>query len=230
MHFSIKRDFILIFLFNAVYVFVLLALAFLGLMPDAWFFWVIFAIVFGLMVIYDTSVIFASCDIDDDKITFKTGIFRYEIPFNQIARVEKSKNLYSSLAHSVDRLRILTYDEKDKQQVYYIAVNDNDKLMDLINLKIGQKEENKNTSVNNNEKTEALHETEPVVIEGNVVEEKTEVATTTPKEKVTKSTKAKKTTGDTSTKKVSSTKKSTSTTKKSATTKKTSTKKTTSKN
>ena len=226
MHFSIKRDFILIFLFNAVYVFVLLALAFLGLMPDAWFFWVIFAIVFGLMVIYDTSVIFASCDIDDDKITFKTGIFKYEIPFNQIARVEKSKNLYSSLAHSVDRLRILTYDEKDKQQVYYIAVNDNDKLMDLINLKIGQKEENKNTSVNNNEKTEALHETEPVVIEGNVVEEKT----TTPKEKVTKSTKAKKTTGDTSTKKVSSTKKSTSTTKKSATTKKTSTKKTTSKN
>lgn len=226
MHFSIKRDFILIFLFNAVYVFVLLALAFLGLMPDAWFFWVIFAIVFGLMVIYDTSVIFASCDIDDDKITFKTGIFKYEIPFNQIARVEKSKNLYSSLAHSVDRLRILTYDEKDKQQVYYIAVNDNDKLMDLINLKIGQKEENKNTSVNNNEKTEALHETEPVVIEGNVVEEKT----TTPKEKVTKSTKAKKTTGDTSTKKVSSTKKSTSTTKKSATTKKTSTKKTTTKN
>ena len=226
MHFSIKRDFILIFLFNAVYVFVLLALAFLGLMPDAWFFWVIFAIVFGLMVIYDTSVIFASCDIDDDKITFKTGIFKYEIPFNQIARVEKSKNLYSSLAHSVDRLRILTYDEKDKQQVYYIAVNDNDKLMDLINLKIGQKEENKNTSVNNNEKTEALHETEPVVIEGNVVEEKT----TTPKEKVTKTTKAKKTTGDTSTKKVSSTKKSTSTTKKSATTKKTSTKKTTSKN
>lgn len=226
MHFSIKRDFILIFLFNAVYVFVLLALAFLGLMPDAWFFWVIFAIVFGLMVIYDTSVIFASCDIDDDKITFKTGIFKYEIPFNQIARVEKSKNLYSSLAHSVDRLRILTYDEKDKQQVYYIAVNDNDKLMDLINLKIGQKEENKNTSVNNNEKTEALHETEPVVIEGNVVEEKT----TTPKEKVTKSTKAKKTTGNTSTKKVSSTKKSTSTTKKSATTKKTSTKKTTSKN
>ena len=226
MHFSIKRDFILIFLFNAVYVFVLLALAFLGLMPDAWFFWVIFAIVFGLMVIYDTSVIFASCDIDDDKITFKTGIFKYEIPFNQIARVEKSKNLYSSLAHSVDRLRILTYDEKGKQQVYYIAVNDNDKLMDLINLKIGQKEENKNTSVNNNEKTEVLHETEPVVIEGNVVEEKT----TTPKEKVTKTTKAKKTTGDTSTKKVSSTKKSTSTTKKSATTKKTSTKKTTSKN
>ena len=216
MHFSIKRDFILIFLFNALYVFVLLALALLALMPDAWFFWVIFAIVFGIMVIYDTSVIFASCDLDDDKITFKTGIFKYEIPFSQIARVEKSKNLYSSLAHSIDRLRILTYDENGKQKVYYIAVNDNDKLMDIINLKINSKNEDDKTEVNNNNSSEAKTSEASEV---KAVEENTsEITTQEPKQEEVKEEKKTRTSNS---KKASTTTEKSTTTKKSSTTKKT---------
>lgn len=216
MHFSIKRDFILIFLFNALYVFVLFALALLALMPDAWFFWVIFAIVFGIMVIYDTSVIFASCDLDDDKITFKTGIFKYEIPFSQIARVEKSKNLYSSLAHSIDRLRILTYDENGKQKVYYIAVNDNDKLMDIINLKINSKNENEKAEVNKNNNSNEAENNE--VSEVKAVEENTsEITTQEPKQEEVKEEKKTRTSNS---KKASTTTKKTATTKKSSTTKK----------
>ncbi len=214
MHFSIKRDFIMVFLFNALFVFLLIILGILS--GTSFFWWVFFGIVFLLMVIYDTSVIFASCDLGEETLVFKTGMFRYDIPVNQIEKVEKSKNFYSSLAHSIDRIRILTIDEKGKQRVYYIAVDDNDKLMDLLNLRINKRKgiEQQTTTQENIIKNEVTSN------ENVVVESPSEETSKVEKKATAKKTTAKKSTSG-ATKKKSATAKKTTTKKSTASSKKT---------
>ena len=211
MHFSVKRDFISIFLLNAF--FVLLICMTLFLTATTWFFWIIFGIIVIITIIYNSCVIFASCDLDDDYITFRTGMFKYVIPFSEISRVDKSKNIYSSLALSYDRLRVLTYNSQGKQKVYYIAVDDNDKLMDIINLKINSKNEAKNETIvetkdlNNQNNNVVVEEPQQI---SSTVEEKKETPkkqTTSSKKTTSSSTKKKASTTTTKTRKSSSTKK-----------------------
>ena len=210
MHFSVKRDFISIFLLNAF--FVLLICMTLFLTATTWFFWIFFGIIVIITIIYNSCVIFASCDLDDDYIIFRTGMFKYVIPFNEISRVDKSKNIYSSLALSYDRIRVLTYNSQGKQKVYYIAVDDNDKLMDIINLKIGKKSEAKNeviveTKNLDNQNNNVVVEEPQQTVGGAEEKKETPKKRTTSKKTTYTSTKKKASTTTTRTKKSSSTKK-----------------------
>ena len=209
MSFSVKRDFISIFAIEALLVLCMTVFGFAS--ATSWFFWVFFGITFILFAIYNYSVICASCEMDDNHLVFRTGFFKYDIDLNKVTSVYKSKNFYGSLALSIDRLT-LHVNEDGKDKFYNISVQDNDKLLELINLRL---EHNKNVKQN-----------KPV--EQKISQEKAEEKTTEQvEEKATKSP-AKKTTTtkkkSTTTKKSTATKSKSTTAKKQSTTKKTTTK------
>ncbi len=138
MEFKVKRDFASIFAWDAFLVFLLLfGIAFFF---NVWVGIVVLLINISLLTIYNTSIIFASCKIENNTLTFKTGMFKYNINLNTIKKVEKSTNYYPSLSMSVDRVRLLT-NTNGKEKVYYVSVLDNDKLIDLINNAIKKKED-----------------------------------------------------------------------------------------
>ena len=132
MEFKVKRDFLPIFITNLF--FVLLLGITIYFTYNIGIFLLVLAIVLGGAAIYNTAVIFATCRIEADILLFKTGLFKYEININDIVKVTPSKNCHASLALSFDRIRILV-NKGEKQKVYYISVNDNEKLYELISPK-----------------------------------------------------------------------------------------------
>ena len=132
MEFKVKRDFLLVFLINVLLVF--LVCVTIPFAYNAWVFVVVFTICFAILAFYDTAVIFATCKVENDLLTFKTGVFSYKINLNTIVKVERTKNIYGSLALSCDRVRILT-NVDGKNKVYYVSVVDNEKLMSIISPK-----------------------------------------------------------------------------------------------
>jgi len=130
MEFKVKRDFLPIFLVN-LGLLLLLGVA-IPFAYNAAVFVVVLAIVLSLVGFYNTAVIFASCKIENETLIFRTGVFKYEIKLNQIVKVTPAHNHHCSLALSHDRLRILTYDSENNQKVYYVSVEDNEKLASVI--------------------------------------------------------------------------------------------------
>ena len=131
MEFKVKRDFLTIFLVNLGLLF-LLGVA----IPFAYntvVFIIVLAIVLSLIAFYNTSVIFATCKIENETLIFRTGVFKYVIKLNEIVKVTPSKNYHCSLSLSSDRLRILTFDKENNQKVYYVSVEDNENLASVIN-------------------------------------------------------------------------------------------------
>ena len=186
MEFKIKRDFLPIFIINLVLLFVLCVptLAFGK--------WIAYLIIFdvailSIIVVYNTSVIFASCKLENNTLYYKVGLFKYEIDLNNIKNVSLARNIHYSLALSLDRIRILSI-ENGKQKVYYISVCDNSNLLELLTPK----------------KEEKIVEAKATTVEQEEPVEKTVKST---KKTTAKPATAKKTT----TKKSSTTKKTTST-------------------
>lgn len=130
MEFKVKRDFLPIYITNLCLA-LLLGLIF-GLSANPIVLAVTIFIVVSVLTLYNTTVIFASCKLTEDALIFQAGIFKYTIKLNQIVKVTKSKNAFASLSLSYDRIRILTIDEKLNQKVYYVSVEDNDNLIELI--------------------------------------------------------------------------------------------------
>lgn len=133
MEFKVKRSFLSIFIFNLVLIFLICVSV--PFAYNTWVFAVVFAIVFSLFCFYNSSIIFAICRIENNKIIYRTGAFKYEININTIQKIQKNKSYSPSLATSFDRIRIVT-NKNNIQKVYYISVVDRDKFIDIINNKI----------------------------------------------------------------------------------------------
>ena len=146
MEFKVKRDFLYVFLIDIVLAF--LTCIFIPFVTEStWFFVIIMVVAFTLLVLFNTSVIFSTCKVDNELLTFKAGLFKYEIELKNIVKVERAKNIYGSLCVSHDRVRILT-NKDGKNKVYYVSVVNNDELIKVIEPK---KQE---TKVETTEKTE----------------------------------------------------------------------------
>lgn len=195
MEFKIKRDFLPIFIINLV-------LAFILVVPTIAFGnWVGYLIAFDvviltIIVLYNTSVIFSSCKLENNTLYYRAGIFKYEIDLNTIKNVSLSRNIHFSLANSLDRIRISTL-ENGKQKVYYVSVCDNENLLSLLKPKKEEKV------------VETKIEEKPA--EEKKTEEKTTktVKTTTKKPATTKKAPAKTTVKKPATKKTTTAKKTT---------------------
>ncbi len=131
MEFKVKRDFIPIFLVNILMLLIAAGSIIFFLHTTGWL--VIVTIVDALIFIfYNSSIIFARCTITEDKLIYRTGMFKYSIPLDKIAKVTKAKNYHMSLALSIDRVRILVVGETGKQCAYYVSVEDSKKFMAAI--------------------------------------------------------------------------------------------------
>lgn len=136
MEFKVKRDFLYVFLINIVLAF--LTCIFIPFITEnTWFFVIIMAIAFTLLVLFNTAVIFSSCRVENSFLTFKAGLFKYEIELKNIVKVERAKNIYGSLCVSHDRVRILV-NKDGKNKVYYVAVVNNDELVKVLEPKKAQ--------------------------------------------------------------------------------------------
>jgi len=134
MEFKVKRDFLSIFLLNALLILVATCLVIFFSQTVAYFL-VFFIFALAILALYDSSVIFAYCRVNEKTLVFQTGLFKYVINLNEITSVSKSKNYHNSLSLSNDRVRIVTIDKDNKQKVFYVSVTDNDKLIELISPK-----------------------------------------------------------------------------------------------
>ena len=119
MEFKVKRSFLSILIFNLILIF--LVCVSIPFAYNTWVFIVVFAICFGLFCFYNTSIIFASCKIENNLLTYRTGAFKYEIELNSIQKIEKNKSYSPSLATSFDRIRIVK-NKNNNQKVFYISV------------------------------------------------------------------------------------------------------------
>lgn len=212
MEFKVKRDFIPIFLINVLILLIAACsiLFFLHYTPWLVIVTIVDAIVF---IVYNTSIIFAKCTITESKLIYRAGMFSYNIPLDKIAKVTKAKNLHLSLAHSIDRIRILVVGETGKQCAYYISVEDSKRLMNAI------KPNPELKNVKDEVATPITEIKEEPKQEEAKQETKEEVVVTAPKKAATKTTAttkkpATKTASTSATKKTTTTKKTTSTTKK----------------
>jgi len=130
MEFKVKKDFLYVFLIDIVLAF--LTCIFIPFVTEStWFFVIIMVIAAALLVLFNLSVILSCCKIEDNTLTYRTGIFKYIINTKDIVKVERAKNIYCSLSLSIDRIRILT-NENGKNKVYYISVVNNDELLKAI--------------------------------------------------------------------------------------------------
>lgn len=130
MEFKVKRDFLYVFLIDIVLAF--LTCIFIPFVTaSTWFFVIIMAVAFALLVLFNTAVIYSTCKVENDTLTFKAGLFKYEIDLNTIVKAERAKNIYGSLCVSHDRVRILT-NKDGKNKVYYVSVVNNDELIKAI--------------------------------------------------------------------------------------------------
>ena len=210
MEFKVKRDFIPIFLINALMLLICACSVFFFIAIDnlGWLI-IVIAVDLFFFVLYNTSVIFARCTLTEDKLIYRTGIFKYTMPVDKIAKITKARNYHLSLALSFDRIRVLVVGETGKQCVYYISVVDSNRLMKAI------KPTDPNIVENNREvkpeqpeaKTEEIAEkTENEVV---TTPKTTTKSSATTKKPATKSTSTKTTaTKSTTAKKTSTTKKS----------------------
>lgn len=137
MEFKVKRDYLLITLTNLLLL-VLLFIPFVGLISDGAapiFFFILFGIVLTTLVLFDTAVIFASCEVRSNVLVFRTGAFKHIIFLDTVISARKVLTVDGSLIVSMDRIKIHTI-EKDKLRTYYLSVVDNDKLLDMITANI----------------------------------------------------------------------------------------------
>lgn len=190
MEFKVKRDFLLVFLINLVLAFIL-ALA-LYFSYNAVILTIFLILSVGGIILFNSSVIWASCKINNEELIFKTGVFKYTIKLNTIAKVTPSKNAYGSLSLSFDRLRILTVSE-GKQKVYYISVVDNEKLLSVLTSNTKQPKIEKEIVET------STKEVKPTVKKSTTTKKKP--TSTTTKKSTTKSNSTKKSTTQKSTKK-----------------------------
>lgn len=131
MEFKVKKDFLPIFITNLVLLFVLIVptIAFASWLGYLIIFDVIIA---SIIVLYNTSLIFTSCRLENNTLTYQAGLFKYVIDLKSITKVTSEKNIHFSLAQSSDRIRILTKNKENKQKVYYISVCDKANLISLL--------------------------------------------------------------------------------------------------
>ncbi len=215
MEFKVKRDFIPIFLINVI---LLLICACSIVFFLHWTGWLITVLIIDLLVliIYNSSIIFARCTITEDKLIYQTGMFKYSIPLDKIAKVTKAKNFHVSLAPSIDRIRILVVGETGRQCAYYISVVDSRRLMNAIkpNPELKNVKDEIATPL-----TEIKEEPKQEIKTEEVTETKEKEAVTTPKTTAKSSSTTKKPAANSTTKKTTAksttAKKSTSTSKKS---------------
>ncbi|MBQ3047445.1 MAG: PH domain-containing protein [Clostridia bacterium] len=130
MEFKVKLDFLYVFLIEVVLAF--LALIFIPFVSvSTWFFVLITLAFIALLVFFNLMAFISSCKIEGTTLTYKAGVFKYEINTNNIVKVEKAKNIYPSLSFSIDRVRILVH-ENGKNKVYYVSVVNNDELIKVL--------------------------------------------------------------------------------------------------
>lgn len=211
MEFKVKRDFIPIFLINALMLLICACSVFFFIAIDnlGWLI-IVIAVDLFFFVLYNTSVIFARCTLSEDKLIYRTGIFKYTMPVDKIAKITKARNYHLSLALSFDRIRVLVVGETGKQCVYYISVVDSNRLMKAI----------KPTDPNIVENNREVKPEQPEAKTEEIAEKtENEVVTTTPKT-TTKSSGTTKKPASKSTSSKSTATKSTTTKKASTTTKK----------
>lgn len=195
MEFKVKRDFLPIYITNLCLA-LLLGLIF-GLSANPIVLAVTIFIVVSVLTLYNTTVIFASCKLTEDALIFQAGIFKYTIKLNQIVKVTKSKNGFASLSLSYDRIRILTIDEKLNQKVYYVSVEDNDNLIELISpvkkVKVEQPKTEEVKLKPAEKKTTAKKTTKSTTTKKAATKKSTAKKTTTTKKTTTKKAVTKKT-------------------------------------
>lgn len=147
MNFSIKRDYLPVVLLNILLVLLLVLFICLTFCRDGgwstgWGFSFFALGTLIALVLYDTSVIFTWCklDLENHTLTYVAGVFKYSIDIKDIVDVRKSVNIYQSIAPSYNRVRIVT-NRNNKQNVYYIAVADNNQLISMLKKEIAANKE-----------------------------------------------------------------------------------------
>lgn len=211
MEFKVKRDFIPIFVVNILILLVAICSILFFLQSIGWLIVVIIVDTFAF-ILYNSSIIFAKCTITEEKLIYRTGMFKYSIPLDKIAKVTKAKNYHPSLSLSIDRIRILVVGETGKQCAYYISVEDSKKFMANLkpNPELKKVKDEIPTPLTEIKEEPKQEEIKQEIKEEVVVEPKTSVKTTTKtsattKKPATKASTAKKT--STTTKKTTSTSK-----------------------
>lgn len=141
MEFKIKRDYLLICLSNLALLF-LMFIPFVGLWSEyaAIFFLILFGVVLSIFILYNTAIIFASCELRNNVLLIKTGVFKKVVFLDKVVSASKIKTIAGSLIFSTERLEIVT-EEKGKRKYYYIAVVDNEKLFSLVSANLPKKAE-----------------------------------------------------------------------------------------
>ena len=140
MEFKVKRDYLLIVLANLVLIF-LMFIPFVGLWSEVpIFFLILFGVVLSVFILYNTAVIFASCELRSNVLVFKTGAFKRVIFLDKVASATRLNTIAGSLIVSMDRIEIITQ-EKKKRAYHYVSVVDNEKLLSLITANLPKKAE-----------------------------------------------------------------------------------------
>ncbi len=202
MEFKVKKDFLPIFITNLILLFVLIVptIAFANWLGYLIIFDVIIA---SIIVLYNTSLIFTSCRLENNTLTYQAGLFKYVIDIKSITKVTSEKNIHFSLAQSSDRIRILIKNNENKQKIYYISVCDKANLISFLKpTKNVEPAPTKAEEIKIEEKTAETKEVEATAKKP-VTKKVSTVKKTTNKKPATKATTTKKasTTKTTSTKK-----------------------------
>jgi len=161
MEFKIKRDYLLITLSNLALLF-LMFVPFVGLWSEyaAIFFLILFGIVLSIFILYNTAVIFASCELRSNVLVFRTGAFKKVIFLDKVVSAYRLTTISGSLIISTDRIELIT-EEKGKRKYYYVSVVDNEKLFSLVSANLPKKAEK--TAQEPVKKPEIVAETKPTV-------------------------------------------------------------------
>ena len=136
MTFKIKRQVVPILLMNIIFI-ALLVLLFLIMERDKIFLY-LFISTLVIYALYLFSLLSSSCSIKKNYLYYRSGIFFYRINLDEIIRIETCKNLYASLSPAIDRIRIV-YNVRNGQKMKYIAVEDNENLIQFIKHKVYEK-------------------------------------------------------------------------------------------
>ncbi|NCB48570.1 MAG: hypothetical protein EOM55_02980 [Clostridia bacterium] len=160
MEFKIKRDYLLITLSNLALLF-LMFIPFVGLWSEyaAIFFLILFGIVLSIFILYNTAIIFASCELRNNVLVIKTGAFKKVIFLDKVVSVNKLNTIAGSLIFSRERIEIAT-ENKGKREYFYISVVDNEKLYSLISANLPKKAEK---MAEKTEKTAQVADKKPAV-------------------------------------------------------------------
>lgn len=136
MKFKIKRQALPIVLMNLVFILLIVSLSLVLNSGKVFLYILIATIVFYALYLF--SLFSSSCSVKKNYLYYRSGIFFYRINMDNIIRIESCKNLFLSLAPAVDRIRIV-YRTGSRDKMRYIAVEDNDNLIEIIKHKLYEK-------------------------------------------------------------------------------------------